>query len=203
MGAHHSPSKEESRMKLIDYYPDQDDNYREGDEENESFTVDHSEIGKVDVDGYRVTQRAMAKVRKAGLPRPQQYTKGGEPLDPKLDLRLASIDNGALGKLLVEFTAAAEYAAYLAAVADIDKTVEENVLQFVEAKVRLSKSGTVQRKADKTNVDPLVIEARAKFLEKDAIATLTITIQKNYERSLSTISREITRRQTELERRSS
>lgn len=156
---------------------------------------------KADVEGYRVTQRALAKVRKAGLPRPRQQVVDGEALNPELDLNLADIDNGSLGRLLVEFTAACEYAAYLAAVADIDRTVEQNVMEYVEAKVRLSKTGTVQRRADRTNVDPLVIDARSRFLEKDAISTLTAAIQKNYERSLSTISREITRRQNELEHR--
>lgn len=184
-------------MKLIPNTNDFDD------VNEDSFTVDHDTVNhRNDVEEYRVTLRAMAKVRKAGLPKPKQYMKHGEPLNPKLDLHLASIDNSALGKLMTEFTAAAEYAAYAAAVADIDRTVEQNVLEFVESKVRLSKGGTVQKKSDKTNVDPRVIEARAKFLEKDAIATLTAVIQKNYERSLATISREITRRQTELEHRS-
>lgn len=173
-------------------------------DDEETFTMDHDEV--VDrrgiseiVDSYRVTQTALAKIRKAGLPRPKQYEKGGKPLNPKLDLHLASTDNETVGRLLMEFTAASEYATYAAAIADIDRTVERNVLEFVESKVRLSKGGTVQRRTDRTNVDPRVIEARARYLEKDALATLTDAIQKNFERSLSTISREITRRQTELE----
>jgi hypothetical protein len=104
--------------------------------------------------------------------------------------------------MLVEFTACAEYATYAAAIADINRSVEENIMEFVISKVRLTKSGTVQKKNDKTNVDPHVIAAKQRFLEKEAIATLTETIQRNYERALSTISREITRRQNELEHRS-
>jgi hypothetical protein len=156
----------------------------------------HSEMAE-----YRVRSRALAKIQKAGLPKPEPYMRNGEPINPKIDLKLASIDNAALGKLMAEFTASCEYAAYAAAVADIDRTIEKNILEFVEAKVRLSKSGTVQRKADKTNVDPHVIAARQAFLEKDAIATLTATLLRSYERSLQTISREITRRQNELEYR--
>jgi hypothetical protein len=168
---------------------------------NLSSSTDPAEKRRSEVEGYRVTQTALAKVRKAGLPKPYQYKKDDEPLTPKLDLKLASVNNDALGRMLVEFTAASEYASYAAAIADIDRTVEKNILDFTEAKVRLSKSGTVQRKADKTMVDPLVIEARQRFLDKDALATLTAAIQKNYERSLSTISREITRRSNEMDRR--
>jgi len=190
MGAGDLVSKKEGGMKLIQ-------------NDHDDYVVDHDEvIGRdisQEVDSFRVTQRALAKIRKAGLPRPKHYKKGGEPLDPKLDLHLASTDNETVGRMLVEFTAASEFATYAAAIADIDRTVERNVLEFVESKVRLSKSGTVQRRSDKTNVDPRVVEARARYLEKDAIAAMTEAIQKNYERSLATISREITRRQTELE----
>lgn len=145
----------------------------------------------------------MAKIRRAGLAKPAQYfDKHGEPLAPKLDLKLASIDNAALGKMMAEFTAAAEYAAYAAAIADINRTVEKNVMEFTVSKIRLSKSGPMQKANDKANIDPHVVAARQNYLEKDAVATLTATILKNYERSLSTISREITRRQNELEHRS-
>jgi hypothetical protein len=165
------------------------------------FTVKHSEQKLHDeITTYQVQQKAHAKIRKAGLPKPERYTKNDEPLDPKLDLKLATIDNGALGRLMAEFTAACEYAAYAAACADIDKTVAENVLEFVEAKTRLSKSGTVQLKSDKTKIDPRVIAARSDFMEREAIAKLTAVILKNYERGLSTISREITRRQNEWDR---
>ena len=165
----------------------------------ESNGTQHKEMEQ-----YRVTQRAMAKIRKAGLPKPEQYTdKHGEPLNPKLGRDLAKVDNVTLGRLMTEFTAAAEYASYAAAIADIDRMSEKNVLEFVEAKVRLSKSGTVRKQADKTIIDPHVIAARQAFLEKDAIATLTATIAKSYERAIQTISREITRRQSELDRASS
>jgi hypothetical protein len=149
-------------------------------------------------------QKAKAKILKAGLPKPNRYLDDdNEPLNPKLDLQLASVDNGTLGRLMAEFTAAAEYAAYAAAVADINKSIEESVLEFVEAKTRLRKTGTVQHKSDKTAVDPHVVRARAGYLEKEAVAKLSATILKNYERALSTISREITRRQNEEDRRSS
>lgn len=155
---------------------------------------------RYDVAEYRVTQIAIAKLRKAGLPKPQKYAgEDGEVLAPVLDLNLASVSNMQLGNLLVAFTACAEYASYCAAIAAVDRTVELNIFAFVQAKVRLSKTGTVRNRDDKTATDPRVVAANAKFLEKDAIAELTAVVQKNYERGLSTISREITRRQSELE----
>ena len=189
-------------MKLTP--PNDFDDVPDREDEEESFTVAHSKLQRLEdeIEQFRVTVRAQAKIKKAGLPKPEQYEKNGEPLNPKLSLKLASISNGELGKLMAEFTASAEYATYAAAIADINRTVALNVLEFVEAKVRLSKTGTVQLKGDKTRVDPRVITARAEFLEKDAVATLTQSLQKNYERGLSTISREITRRQSELDHHS-
>jgi hypothetical protein len=149
-----------------------------------------------------VRQKALAKIRKAGLSKPEQPTdRNGEPINPKLDLKLASVDAAALGNMLARFTASCEYIAYVSAIADIDRSIEKSILEFVEAKVRLSKTGSnARRQADKAQIDPRVIAAKQAFLEKDAIATLTATLLKSYERSLSTISREITRRQNELER---
>lgn len=154
-----------------------------------------------DVEQYRVTQAAIAKIRKAGLPKPEQYIDAeGNPLNPRLKKDLARTDNASLGRMMTEFTAAAEYASYAAAIADIDRSVEKSILEYTEAKVRLTKTGTEQKKRDKTQVDPHVIEARQRFLEKDALATLTATIARSYERAISTISREITRRSNEMER---
>lgn len=184
-------------MKLPKNLPTGNQSSSEDDSDDHSEKQRHS-----DIDDYRVRQRALAKVRKAGLPRPEPVTdRHGEPFNPKLSLKLASIDAAALGKLMAEFTAACDYAAYAAAIADIDRSIEKSILEFVEAKVRLSKTGSnARRQADKALIDPRVIAAKQAFLEKDAIATLTATLLRNYERSLSTISREITRRQNELER---
>jgi hypothetical protein len=153
-----------------------------------------------EVEDFRVLQVAQGKIRKAGLPRPTLQTKNDEPLQPKLDLSLASVDNKTLGKLMAEFTAAAEYASYAHAIADINLTIEEYVLEFVTAKTRLGKSGTVQETKDKTTIDPKVREATATYLEKLAVAKLTASIMNNYERGIMAISREITRRQNELTR---
>jgi hypothetical protein len=101
---------------------------------------------------------------------------------------------------MTEYTAACEYASYAAAIADIDRSVERSVLDYVEAKTRLSKTGTVRKVADKALIDPTVVAARQAYLEKDALATLTATIAKSYERAINTVSREITRRQSELDR---
>lgn len=135
------------------------------------------------------------------MPKPEPYLdEDGKTLSPRLKRNLASVDNPTLGRLMTEYTAAAEYAAYAAAIADIDRSVERSILDFVEAKIRLTKSGTVQKKADKAMIDPHVVAAKQAFLEKDAIATLTATIAKSFERAIQTISREITRRQSELDR---
>jgi hypothetical protein len=167
----------------------------------DSYVVSHSKLRlEEEVEQFRVMQKAQAKLKKAGLPKPTQYRDDeDEPLDPKLRADLPSISNAELGVLMGQFVAMCEYAAYAAAVADVNRTTALSILNFVEAKVRLSKSGTVRQRADKTEVDPRVVAARTEFLERDAVATLTAALQKNYERGYTALSREISRRQVEAE----
>jgi len=150
---------------------------------------------------YRATQEAVAAVKRARLTIPHRpLAENGVDLNPKLTSDLASTPSHTLGKLLTQFTAIADYAAYAAALADIERVIEEHALEYVTARVRLEKSGTVQEKADKTAVDPRVRAASATYFERMAIATLTQTLLENYERDLSAVSREITRRGNEMSR---
>lgn len=154
-----------------------------------------------DVDSYRVFQAASAKIKKAGLRVPQQpLNNDGEPIVLRLNAAVVDMDNVSLGKLLVDLSALCDYAAYAAAVAEINLSVETAVFEFVRAKVRIGKSGKVHESRDKTNIDPRFIEAQSQLLEKQAIATLTKVLVENYQRDWQTVSREITRRGQESER---
>jgi len=143
----------------------------------------------------------VAAVKRARLTIPQRPVNDqNEDINPKLPLDLAASTPDKLGKLLTQFTAMCDYTAYAAALADIDSTVEEHVLETVTARVRLEKSGTVSEKADKTSIDPRVRDAAQKYFERYALFKLTATLLSNYERDLSAVSREITRRGQEWDR---
>lgn len=101
---------------------------------------------------------------------------------------------------MTQFTALADYASVAAAEADIDLSVAEHVYEHVKSTVRLSKTGTVQDKADKTIIDPQVKAAAQHYFQAEALSKLTMQILRAYERDLATVSREISRRGQDLDR---
>lgn len=101
---------------------------------------------------------------------------------------------------MTQFTALADYASVAAAEADIDLSVAEHVYEHVKSTVRLSKSGTVSERADKTIIDPQVKAAAQHYFNALALSKLTTQVLRAYERDLATVSREISRRGQDLER---
>lgn len=148
-------------------------------------------------EAFRKVTDAVAELEASGLPIPQQPTIQGQPL-PALSTDLTRESNQTLGKLLSEFTAMANYVSYAATVADLTATADEHALEYETARTRLVKTGTVSEKNDKATVDPRVHHAQVKAYESRAVAELTESIRRNYERDLMAISREITRRGNEM-----
>jgi hypothetical protein len=136
-----------------------------------------------------------------GLPPPQQpLGEDGQMLQPKMPDDLSRATPDRLGKLMGQLVACANYATYLAAVDDVAATLAENRLEFLTAHVRQQKTGNSTVRRDKARNDPRVREANREFLTATAKHKLTTALLDNYERQIAAVSREISRRQLELER---
>lgn len=132
---------------------------------------------------------------------PKQPTEEGKPISPQIRRDLTGISNQDLGKELSKFTACTDYATFQATIADLEATIAEQVLDMVTSQVRQEKTGTVQERSDKTRNDPRVKALHLEYFQKHAVARLTEAIVRNFERDVSAISREITRRGNEFMQR--
>lgn len=150
---------------------------------------------------FQAKEHAVAQIRRAKLPFPRRPTdEDGKELTPRLPNDLSAATSDKLSRLITQFTALADYASVAAAEADIELSVAEHVYEYVQSTVRLGKSGTVQDKADKTNIDPQVKAAAQHYYNALALSKLTTQLLRAYERDISTISREITRRGQDQDR---
>jgi hypothetical protein len=156
----------------------------------------------IDAGVAEVMADAVHEIHNLGLARPKlPRTADGDPLNPKLPRDLAGAPSQHLGKLLGHLTSCANYAAYVASAEDLRRVVAEHELEYITARVRLEKTGTNAAKNDKTAADPRVKDANAAYFAAFAKAKMTAVLLANYERQISAVSREITRRTNELERR--
>ena len=150
---------------------------------------------------FQSKEEAIALVRKAKLPVPKRpINADGEEIHPRLPFDLPHTTTDKLGRLLGQFTSLADYASVAAAEADIELSVAEHVYEYVKSTVRLSKTGTVQDKSDKTTIDPQVKAAAQNYYRALALSKLTTQILRACERDLATISREISRRGQDMDR---
>lgn len=142
-----------------------------------------------------------ADVLRHGLPAPQMpTTEDGEFLQPKMPDDLSKATPERLGRLMSQLVACANYASYIAAIDDVAATLAENRLEFVTAQVRMQKSGNSTVRRDKARNDPRVRDANRDYLTAMAKNKLTASLLESYERQIAAVSREISRRQLELDR---
>lgn len=145
--------------------------------------------------------RPTAEDLRHGLPAPHMPTNAaGGFLEPKMPDDLSQANPDRLGKLMTQLTACANYASYLCAIDDVAATLAENRLEFIVAQVRMQKSGNSTVRRDKARNDPRVHQANREYLTAMAKHKLTTALLEGYERQIHAVSREVSRRQMELDR---
>lgn len=143
----------------------------------------------------RSSEIAIEKLKKARLSIPSAPSGNTCPQMPEDITELGDKD---LGHYMGIYSAWISYAESVSALADIRATTRENIFDFVQAKVRIEKSGTVQDKSDQTTVDERYQEALSDFETASATRSLTQSLLRGYIRNYEALSRELTRRQNEL-----
>jgi hypothetical protein len=99
-----------------------------------------------------------------------------------------------LGELFGRFSAYAAFLEEAVALADIDAGEKEAYLEHIQAKVRLTKSGTVQDKNAKALNSEEYIHCEMESFKAGAKAKLLKARLRGYDKCAAALSREITRR---------
>ncbi len=142
-------------------------------------------------------EKAKEMIEKAGLPSP------GRPKEehcPELPADITSLSDQEIGYYIGVFSSWIAYADYSASIADMRYTAYRNALDLVSAKVQLEKSGTVQERADQKVLDDRYQEALQESEQAEATCEITKSLLRGYIRQYEALSRELTRRQSEIGR---
>lgn len=132
------------------------------------------------------------------VPRPKEA--GGIPLNPVLPSDLTLLDDVELGRLFSEFACMAQYVKLRLAVKAVMFSYAKRGEKIVRAKTRLEKSGTVEDKSAKVEVDPRVREASFQTLVSEGADSLTDAVMECYLIGRDMCNREQTRRQIAYEK---
>jgi hypothetical protein len=120
----------------------------------------------------------------------------GEPIIP-YDLTACSLKT--IGQLFSVCHSWLAYIGPLVAIASIEMKVWEEVRDFIWSRLRQEEEGTKSDKDDKVRNSPRYIRVNAKYLLYSTQYDIIKGKCKQYENMVSALSREITRRQSELE----
>mgnify|MGYP001031227077 FL=1 len=151
---------------------------------------------------YKYREEAKAKVRKAGLFFPARPNVPEELLDESgnisLPQDLTNVTDEELGLYLSIFTAISSYAEGVVAVTDIDWTTADRVATFAE-RLEIMRLPKEQQKNEDLrygaiNQHQYIRELRKKELQDLSTYKLSAGLLRAYEKSISALSREITRR---------
>lgn len=157
----------------------------------------------LEIEEFKYREEAKAKIRKAGLFFPSRPEipdesmldeNGNITLPPDLTL----ITDDELGLYLTVFTALSAYAEGVVAITDIDWTTSDRIATFAERLEILSLPKEQQKNEDlrygSINKKAYIRDLRKKELQDLATYKLSAGLLRAYEKAVSALSREITRR---------
>jgi len=146
---------------------------------------------------------ALDFVEDLGLQLPEQpRDDNGVVLMPVLPNDVTRLSNEQLGRLYGEFAAISIYATAHLALSDIDHTEVEYTADMTEAKFGLQAEGSNKDQrmfALKTNL--YVKQGREKAMQKRARKVMLSKLIDGYEKATNTLSREMSRRGMEMEKK--
>lgn len=122
------------------------------------------------------------------------------PDDPNMPADITILTSDELGRLHAQFVAYTGWIEVELSLVEVISDEEEAFLEHVEAEVLLRKAGTVKDKTSKAINDPKYVEAEKVALIAKAKAKLLKARVKGYERCVSCLSREMSRRIADWER---
>jgi hypothetical protein len=124
----------------------------------------------------------------------------GSPLQPKLPADITRMSNDQLGKVYGQFVAVAQYADTQLGLIDIDSTDQSYGHLIEEAKHGLTVDGdNKDERAFNLRLNVWVKRKKEISLERRARMTLLEALIKGYDRAISALSREMSRRGMEQE----
>jgi len=150
-----------------------------------------------EVDGVKEALAQVQKQFNQYQVRPPHRPLGdnGKPLNPILPTDLTRLNDVQLGRLQSEFACMAIYAKLHLAVRAIEHAAAKRAERLAKAKIRLEKSGTVDDKNAKVEVDPRVRAASFISLVREGGEVMTTALLESYVIGREACSREQTRRQ--------
>lgn len=174
-----------------------------GDKKKKAKEVDGPDTGPVNDDPIvqarnAIPEKAMQRIETVGLMTPDR-PKGADGA-PRLPDDIDNLEDKELGYYLGIYARWCEYAEYIVAHADVKHALTASTHEFISAKVRLMKTGTVQDKSSKTHIDIRYQESLLGMESEFATLRLTKALLAGYQKIYEALSREITRRQNKIER---
>ena len=121
--------------------------------------------------------------------------ENGDPLNPVLPPDLTALTDECLGRLFSEFACMAQYVKLHLAVRIVEVAEAKRSDKIMRARVRLEKTGTVEDKAAKVEVDPRTRKTSMSLLVDEGTETMTAAIMETYLIGRDACSREMSRRQ--------
>lgn len=162
---------------------------------------------------YTHRQRAVNKLKKSQIIFPSKpelppFLRDGDG-DFKMPMDITTLSSSELGFLMGVLNGMLQWYGAVLASSKIDRLTAERVKNFTESKVRMEIMNDKQMikeykaREDKdayVNMDELVQQAQDWFDSQEALVLMTEQLYKDYERSFSFVSREITRRSGDFSR---
>lgn len=143
---------------------------------------------------------ALGEIEALGIPLPRQPLYDGQPLPPQLTADLTLMGSVELGSYMSKIGATADYATTYVALCDIETTAAKHDHEVAYAAARFAASGTVQEKEVIAKTHPTVIQAKKRLDHVEAKLKMMTALLRNYERMMTAVSREMTRRQMERQK---
>jgi hypothetical protein len=150
-----------------------------------------------------VREMTMAKIRKSGLIVPPNPNESTELFDEWERVKqkyggMANIPFSELGEFMDRWTGMVAYARWVEAVADIDKITATEVRDTIRDQFYTLQDGGREIRSATVTTEPLYREWETKFTESAAMFISVRGLREAYEYRMNAISREITRRGSDV-----
>lgn len=155
------------------------------------------------INDMTVRNLTMANITKAGLPVPPKPTTNGDIFAEWEAIKtqyggMANIPFYELGDFLDQWTGMVAYARWVESVADIDRTTSEEIRDMIKKQLYVLQDGNRELRDAQVYAEPQYVKWENKYVEAAAMFTSVRGLRESYEYRLNAISREITRRGSDM-----
>lgn len=155
------------------------------------------------IDEIQAREFMRAQSMKAGLPIPPKPEHSEELYNEWERIKnryggIANIPYSELGDYLDQFTGLVSYARFCEAVADIDCSTAREIRDTVKKQLYTIQDGGRELRDALVHIEPIFMAWERKFTESQALYIATKALREGYEIRANAISREITRRGSDM-----